>query len=141
MILTDETGSLPCTPPPQGYGRFGIVGANLNIPPLVLEPDVEIRPNGGTMAGFLYEYPVTLITDRTNTEMAADFQAQLNTAGWTLLGAGSSAHLAWSLWNAPGEGVWRVLVLTYDVPGERRHEALLRAEQVREESGLRAPDR
>lgn len=109
-------------------GRFQSPRAR--IPPLALPPDAQHQPGAMTMGTASQISGAAAITARSVADLDAYFTEQLGDAGWTRIAGRTGEWLSWSIWDVPGEGTWRGLLLVNGLPGENRRALLLRVEAL-----------
>ncbi|MCU0511390.1 MAG: hypothetical protein MUE40_02355 [Anaerolineae bacterium] len=106
------------------------------IPMLALPPGVALQNNTSGLSFYTPEAPVasapaTLSSERPLAEIAADYNLQLQAAGWTQVSAEAGGTFALSLWTLPDTegGTWqgRFLLMAAGTPGQ--YHALLYIQQ------------
>ncbi len=134
--LTTQLGTTPCWPPSTGEPRFRDAAAPIAIPALIADPGVVVQPGTQMVGSSAYSSSAMLISDVVTPQLEATFREQLRDAGWIQTTGATSAQLAWSMWDVPGDESWRGLLLTFDLPGDNRHAAILRADPASSGSPL-----
>lgn len=101
ITFSDNEKDLPansygqCKQPPDGMGGF----PPPVMPALTAPKGVQQVSSGGGGGDSMYATTADLITDKPLEALVADYNGQLQKAGWTLLDKGSSSQTVWSTWS------------------------------------------